>query len=142
MLCTVFEITELGYNLIMNNAELLKEGRDHLLKLHKLLLDHERAMFEVINGPTTPGQFLSLLLDDRDFAWLRRFSTLIVDIDEMFAQKDGYSPELVEIHIEKLRSLILMEGEDEEFKSKYQAALQKDIEAASRHGDLRSLLFK
>lgn len=126
----------------MNNAELLKEGRDHLLKLHKLLLDHERAMFEVINGPTTPGQFLSLLLDDRDFAWLRRFSTLIVDIDEMFAQKDGYSPELVDIHIEKLRSLILMEGEDEEFKSKYQAALQKDIEAASRHGDLRSLLFK
>jgi hypothetical protein len=111
-----------------------------LLKLHKNLVDHERAIWEGINGPVTSGQFLNVLLEDADFAWLRKFSTLIVDIDEMFAQKDGYSTETVEIHLTKLRELVAMEDEDEAFKAKYKAALQQDLDAAARQGDLRSLL--
>lgn len=124
----------------MNNAELLKGGRDLLLKLHKNLVDHERSIWEGMNGPATPGQFLNVLLEDRDFAWLRRFSTLIVDIDEMFAQKDGYTDEVVDIHLNKLRELVAMKDEDEEFKAKYQAALQQDLDAAARQGDLKLLL--
>lgn len=124
----------------MNKAELLRGGRDLLLKLHKDLIDHERAIWEGINGPATPAQFLNVLLEDRDFSWLRRFSTLIVDIDEMFAQKDGYSEEIVEIHLNKLRELVSMKDEDEEFKAKYQAALQQDLDAAARQGDLKLLL--
>ena len=111
-----------------------------MLKLHKNLVDHERAIWEGINGPVTSGQFLNVLLEDADFVWLRKFSTLIVDIDEMFAQKDGYAPENVELHLSKLRQLISMEDEDETFKAKYQAALQQDLDAAARQGDLRSLL--
>jgi hypothetical protein len=111
-----------------------------LLKLHKNLVDHERAIWEGINGPVTSGQFLNVLLEDADFVWLRKFSTLIVDIDEMFAQKDGYSTETVDIHLKKLRELVSMEDEDEIFKAKYQAALQQDLDAAARQGDLRSLL--
>ena len=64
----------------MNNAELLRDSRNLLLKLHKSLLDHERRIYEWINGPRTPGQFLNLLLEDPDCAWLRKFSTLIVEI--------------------------------------------------------------
>ena len=125
----------------MSQTELLKNSRDLLLKLHKSLLDHERRIYEEINGPRTPRQFLNLLLEDRDFAWLRKFSTLIVEIDEMFAQKDGYSMEAVGNHIEALRSLVAMEDEDEEFKAKYQSGLQEDLTAASQHGELRALLF-
>ncbi|MEO6334750.1 MAG: hypothetical protein ABIO91_07175, partial [Pyrinomonadaceae bacterium] len=88
----------------------------------------------------TAAQFLNVLLEDPDFAWLRKFSTLIVDIDEMFAQKDGYSPENVELHLQKLRELISMQDEEEGFKAKYQAALQQDLEAAARQGDLRLVL--
>ena len=125
----------------MENAERLRDGRNLLLKLHKNLVDHERAIWEGINGPATAGQFLNVLLEDRDFTWLRKFSTLIVDIDEMFAQKDGFAAEAVELHLAKLRELVSMEDEDEAFKAKYQAALQQDLDAAARQGDLKLLLF-
>ena len=124
----------------MDNSERLRDARNLLLKLHKNLVDHERAIWEGINGPATSGQFLNVLIEDPDFSWLRKFSTLIVDIDEMFAQKDGVLAENVELHLQKLRELISMKDEDEEFKAKYQAALQQDLEAAARQGDLRSLL--
>lgn len=126
----------------MDNTELLKNGRNLLLKLHKNLVDHERAIWEGMNGPATAGQFLNVLLEDPDFSWLRKFSTLIVDIDEMFAQKDGFPTEAVDLHLAKLRDLIAMKDEDEGFKAKYQAALQQDLDAAARQGDLRLLLSK
>lgn len=125
----------------MDNIELLKSSRNLLLKLHKTLVDHERRLYEGINGPLTAGQFLNVLIEDQDFAWLRKFSMLIVDIDEMFAQKDGFSASMVADHISALRNLVSMEGEDEEFLAKYQGALQQDIEAATHQGDLRTLLF-
>ena len=124
----------------MDNSERLRDARNLLLKLHKNLVDHERAIWEGINGAVTSGQFLNVLLEDPDFGWLRKFSTLIVDIDEMFAQKDGYTTETVELHLTKLRELVSMEDEDEVFNAKYQAALQQDLDAASRQGDLRMLL--
>ena len=126
----------------MNNVELLRNSRELLLKLHKSLLDHERRIYEGIKGPLNAGQFLNVLLEDPDFAWLRKFSTLIVEIDEMFAQRDGYSEETVDQHIAALRSLISMEDEDEAFRAKYQAGLQQDLVAAARQGDLRALLFQ
>lgn len=94
-----------------------------------------------MNGPVNSGQFLTILLEDKDFEWLRKFSTLIVEIDEMFDQKDGYAPETVDLHLQKLRELVSMEDEDEEFRAKYQSALQQDLESASHQGDLRGLLF-
>lgn len=124
----------------MENAERLRDARNVLLKLHKNLVDHERAIWEGMNGQVTSAQFLNVLLEDPDFVWLRKFSTLIVDIDEMFPQKDGYPAESVELHLNKLRELISMEDEDADFKAKYQAALQQDLEAAARQGDLRYLL--
>ncbi len=124
----------------MENSERLRDARNLLLKLHKNLVDHERAIWEGINGPVSNTQFLQVLLEDADFTWLRKFSTLIVDIDEMFAQKDGYATENVELHLNALRELISMKGEDENFKAKYQAALQQDLDAVARRGDLRSLL--
>lgn len=125
----------------MANTELLKSGRNLLLKLHKTLLDHERRIYEGINGPMNSAQFLNVLLEDPDFAWLRKFSTLIVEIDEMFDQKDGYSEETIDQHIAALSDLISMKDEDETFRAKYQAGLQQDLDAAAHQGDLRALLF-
>lgn len=125
----------------MEKANRLKNARNLLLKLHKTLLDHERRIYEGINGPVNSGQFLNLLIEDPDFAWLRKFSTLIVDIDEMFDQKDGFAEEAVELHLVKLRSLISMKDEDEVFRARYQSALQQDLDAAAHQGDLRGILF-
>lgn len=124
----------------MTNTELLKAARDALLSLHKFLVDYERGVYEAAHGKVTPAEYLNLLLEDPGFSWLRRFSTLIVDIDEMFAQKDGFPSEAVDIHLSKLRGIVRMEDADPEFIARYQAALQHDLDAAAKQGELRDLL--
>lgn len=124
----------------MENAETLRDARNLLLALHKALVDFERSIYEGTNGKITSGQFLNLLLEDRDFAWLRKFSTLIVEIDEMFAQKDGYSGEQIDTHLGKVRELLEMRFADEDFVYRYQNALQQDLDAAGKHAEIKSLL--
>lgn len=124
----------------MTNTELLKAARNLLLSLHKSLVDFERSLYEGMHGPVTSGQFLNLLLENKDFAWLRKFSTLIVDIDEMFAQKDGFGAEAVDTHLVKLRELIRMKDNDEDFVARYRGALQQDLDAAAKQGELGNLL--
>lgn len=124
----------------MNNTQVLKKARDLMLSLHKSLLDLERSEYEGMHGKLTAGQFLNLLLEDAEFAWLRKFSTLIVEIDELFAQKDGFAQEAVDLHLSKMRELILMKGQDDEFATRYQDGLQQNLEAAAIQGELRKLL--
>ena len=125
----------------MNNTELLKESRKILLSLHKSLVDFERSIYEGMHGTQTGGQFLNVLLADPSFAWLRKFSTLIVDIDEMIAQKDGFPDNAVDTHLSKLRELVEMKTEDQEFIAKYRGALQQDIDASAKQAELRNLLL-
>ena len=56
----------------MDNAEKLKNARNLLLKLHKSMIDLEREMHEGIHGKLNSSEFLNLLLEDEDFAWLRQ----------------------------------------------------------------------
>ncbi|MBK9156233.1 MAG: hypothetical protein IPM25_18835 [Chloracidobacterium sp.] len=124
----------------MTNAETLKAGRDLMLGLHRSLMDRERAAYEILHGRATAGQFLQALIEDPQLAWLRTFSTFIVEIDETFAQKDGYGEDAVETHLEKMREIVFMRGVDEAFAEKYQVGLQRNIEAAALHGRLKQLL--
>src|SRR6476619_6818229 len=110
----------------MNNAELLKNARNLLLKLHKAMVDLEREMYEGIHGHQSAGQFLNLLLEDEDMSWLRKFSMLIVEIDEMFDLKEGATTELVDANLTKVKELVEMAETDDYFKAKYQFSLQRD----------------
>ena len=121
---------------------LLKEARLQLLKLHKQLVDVERENYENEYGQITSGYFLNLLVDDKNFSWLRKFSTLIVEIDEMLDLDDGYTENMLEKQFAEMRKLLNLENADEEFKAKYQNALQNNAEIAGKHGELKSLLAK
>lgn len=123
----------------MEKNEKLKECRDLLLKLHKTMLDLERELYEGIHGQQSAGQFLNLLLENDDFAWLRRFSLLIVEIDELFDQKDGIAIEDIEAAQKKVGELVGMEGGDDYFVDKYKYALQHSVEAASLQSELKAL---
>ena len=126
----------------MDNAAILKNARDLLLKLHKGMIDHERAIYETKNGPINSGQFLSLLLDDADFAWLRRFSSLIVEIDETFDAKVGQDDELVNELTKRVRELVTLDDAEDYYRNKYEAALQENVELVGIHGELKALLKK
>jgi hypothetical protein len=124
----------------MDKVEQLKNARNILLKLHKSMLDLEREMYEGLNGQVTPAQFVTLLMEDDDFAWLRKFSILIVEIDEMFASKEGFSEDLVEANLQKVRELADMAETDDYFKAKYQFAIQRSPDAAGLHSQLKAAL--
>ncbi|HMQ03967.1 MAG TPA: hypothetical protein PKD26_08625 [Pyrinomonadaceae bacterium] len=124
----------------MDNVETLKKGRNLLLSLHKSLLDFERLVYEGTYGKVSAGAFLNLLLEDENFSWLRRFSGVIVEIDELLAQRDGFSDEAVSLHIEKVRDVILFTDEESEFSLRYRGGLQQNVEAAAIHAELQRLL--
>ena len=126
----------------MDNTILLKEGRNLLLQLHKMLVDFEREGYEMINGRMTSGQFLNLLLEDPGFAWLKEFSNLIVVVDEMFAQKDGFDQSAIDAELERLRDLVGLQDVTDSFRTKYQYALQESVEIAGKHAELKALLAK
>ena len=126
----------------MNNTEKLKNARDLLLKLHKSMIDLEREMHEGIHGKLNSSEFLNLLLEVEDFAWLHQFSMLIVEIDEMFAQKDAVAVEMIDANLAKVRQLVEMTEPDEYFRAKYQFALQRDPNAAGLQSQLKSVLGK
>ena len=124
----------------MDKAEKLKNARNILLKLHKSMIDIEREMYEGLNGQVTPAQFVTLLMEDEDFAWLRKFSVLIVEIDEMFASKDGATNDLIDASLQKVTELASMSEEDDYFKAKYQFALQHSPDSAGLHSQLKQVL--
>ena len=124
----------------MNDADTLRYARNLLLSLHKSLVDRERAAYEAMYGPQNSGQFLNLLLENPDFAWLRKFSILIVEVDEMFDLKDGISDEMVGANLQKVRELISMKVGDDSFRGKYQEAIQNDVDAAGLQAQLQGLV--
>ena len=124
----------------MNDTEKLKYARNILLGLHKNLVDFERRGYENVHGPQGAGQFLNVLLENQDFAWLRKFSMLIVEIDEMFDLKDGIAPEMVTANLAKVTELVNMTEDDEYFRSKYQYAVQNDPESAAAQDKLQALM--
>jgi len=126
----------------MDNAAMLRSARDLLLKLHKGMIDHERAIYEETNGPVNASQFLTLLLDDADFAWLRRFSSLIVEIDETFDTKEGIDETLIDELIRRVRELVTLDEAEDYYRNKYEAALQQNVELVGLHGELKALLRK
>jgi len=128
------------YNKTMNDTEKLKYARNMLLRLHKNLIDFERKGYENVYGSLSAGQFLNVLLEDANFSWLRKFSMLIVEIDEMFAMRDGVPADLIAANLMKIRNLVEMREPDEYFRAKYQYALENDSDSNSSQEQLRALI--
>lgn len=124
------------------NGRLLKEARLQLLKLHKILVDNERETFEKNNGQVTSGHFLNVLINDKNFEWLKKFSSLIVQIDEMFDLDDGVSANMIEDQLLQMKNLLELTNSDDEFRAKYTKVLQDDPEIQDKHQQLIKILSK
>jgi hypothetical protein len=128
-------------NFLDKKVLLLKAARIRLLSIHKSLIDEERSIYEIRNGALTSGQLLNLLVNAAEFQWLRRFSALIVEIDEMFDLDDGYTEKMVDLYLSQISDLINMASPDDNFNKRYVYFLQGNHEIATKHKELRDLLL-
>lgn len=120
--------------------KLLKDVRQALLRLHKTLLDWERAGFERANGRLTSNQLLDALLKEPQFAWLRGLSQMVVRIDEMLDDEIPPGAGDLEAVLGHVRDLTSPNETGNPYEQRYYAALQDSPDAVFAHRDLVTLL--
>jgi hypothetical protein len=120
--------------------KLLKDVRQALLRLHKTLLDWERASFERANGRLTSNQLLEALLKEPQFAWLRGLSQMVVRIDEMLDDEIPPGAGDLEAVLGHVRDLTSPNETGNPYEQRYYAALQDSPDAVFAHRDLVTLL--
>ena len=120
----------------------LKALRNGLLRLHKALLESERAAYERdIARITSTGQYLGLVLDDPWFHWLHELSQFIVVIDETIDRKDAPATlEEAERLIERARILLVPAEEGRGFARRYFEVMQRDPGTVLAHRDMLQVL--
>ena len=116
----------------------LKKLRDGLLRLHKSLLDSERAAYERdVARITTTGQYLDLVMNDPWFQWLRELSQFIVLIDETLDLKE---PPAAAADLDRLvarsQAILVPDENGRGFARRYFEVLQRDPAAVLAHRDM------
>ncbi|HEY0455691.1 MAG TPA: hypothetical protein VGE41_04910 [Verrucomicrobiae bacterium] len=122
----------------------LETLRDALLALHKSLMDSERVGYEAVFGTiTSNNHFLSLLLQDPWFAWLRPVSALLAVMDETLDAKDEpVSSAAVEQLTNQVRSLLKASDSGVGFEKNYYDALQRDPDVVMAHAAVAKLIHQ
>jgi hypothetical protein len=118
----------------------MRELRLVLLRLHKTLLDAERATYEKAHGQTTGGELLQLVINHEQFAWLHPVSELIVRIDEMLDAVEPATAEDAEALLVGVRALLRPSEAGGGFGQKYFAAMQQWPEVVLAHREVTRLL--
>lgn len=123
-----------------NHLLALAEVRRALFRLHKALVDAERAAMERASGPLTSGVFLQSLLQDPELAWLRPFSGLIVEIDEARAAEEAPTRREARDFIERVHDLVASADAESAVRhaSRYGEASRRDSEVLLAHVELMS----
>jgi hypothetical protein len=117
--------------------ERLKNLRNGLLRLHKSLLDSERAVYERdVERITSTGQYLGLVLNDPWFAWLHELSQFIVVIDETLDADEPATPADADRLTIQARTLVSPSEEADGFARKYFEAMQRDPNVVLAHRDM------
>jgi len=109
------------------------------MRLHRLLLDRERGLYEDRHGAIPTRELFSLVLNDEQFAWLRSLSTLIAQIDEVVDADEAVAPETVQSAFREAHRL-LKSGDPSDFRDRYHAALQDSPDIVMAHAGVSKVL--
>ena len=121
-------------------SQLMKDLRRGLLRLHKILLDQERAVYEREHGTVSSGEMLQLVINHEQFAWLHAISELIVRIDEALEAKEPATTEDdAGALLVQAQSMLIPAETGNEFQRKYYAALQSEPAAVLAHREVIQL---
>jgi len=138
-----FEMAQ-GSQMNDTTAETLKQLRQGLLRVHKILLELERTGYERARGKISNSyEFLQLVLKDPWFDWLHRLSELIVQIDETLAMVDSdkaaTEDEALEL-VTQAKLLLAPSESGSEFQKNYFLALQQSPDVVLLHSEVTRLL--
>ena len=118
----------------------LKNLSSAFLRLHKVLLDGEKEKYEAKNGKIPNANiYLSLVLDDPQFAWLRKISSLIALIDEATSIRRPATQTEAEALMNEAKILLNFQDGEEEFNNKFQTALQENKDAVLSYNEVLKL---
>jgi hypothetical protein len=123
-----------------NILKSLSELRRVLLRLHKTLLDAERAAYEQAHGSVSSGELLQLVINHEQFAWLHSISELIVKIDEMLDADEPVTTGEAQSLLSEARALLKPSETGDEFARKYFSAFQSDPDAVLTHREIMRFL--
>ena len=118
----------------------LRDLRNKLLHLHKMLLDTERIAYEQVSGRVSSGELLQLVIAHEQFAWLHRISEMVVQVDEMLEADEPIAMEDFEKLIADVRTLIIPLETGNTFERKYYNALQREPAAVLAHAEISRFL--
>ncbi len=125
-------------------AETLKQLRQGLLRVHKILLELERTGYERARGRISNSyEFLQLVLKDPWFDWLHRLSELIVQIDETLDTVGSDTPASENdalAMIARAKLLLAPSESGNEFQKNYFLALQQSPDVVLLHSEVTRLL--
>ncbi len=124
----------------IHQHQYLRDLRNKLLNLHRMLLETERITYEQVRGRVSNGELLRLVIEHEQFAWLHRISEVVVQIDEMLQADQPMSLEDVENMITDVRVLLTPQEEGNAFARKYYAALQREAGVVLAHAEVSQLL--
>lgn len=119
----------------------LKNLSGAFLRLHKVLLEAEKEKYEAANGAIpNPNIYLSLVLDDPHFAWLRKISSLIALIDEAASIRRPATETEAKALINEAKILLNFQDGEAEFNDKFQTALQENKDAVLNYNEVLKLV--
>jgi hypothetical protein len=118
----------------MNNERTIERviaAREHLLALHKAIIDAERSNLERLEGRLTGGEMLQRLITDERFTWLRALTELVMRFDEIIESDAG---EDVADGLARARQLLtLADGDASPFRTEYARLLQESPATVLAH---------
>lgn len=112
--------------------ERLEVARTSLLRVHRALLEVERARYEKVRGRIANNSaFLQLVISDPWFDWLRPMAQLVLLIDERTSDKKSILGEVeAKSLFDRARSLLRADIEGDAFQRLYYQAVQASPELA------------
>ncbi|MEP0755480.1 hypothetical protein NDA03_25185 [Trichocoleus sp. Lan] len=124
----------------IHQHQYLRDLRNKLLHLHRVLLDTERITYEQVRGRVSNTELLKLVIEHEQFAWLHRLSELVVQIDEMLSSDEPVSLDDIQNLITNARTLLTPSELGNEFARKYYNAFQREPGVVLAHAAVSELL--
>lgn len=113
-----------------------------LLRVHKSLLDFQKLATETFEQKKyTPYEMLQLAFNHPEFAWLRKISVIMSEMDEATSDKKKLPDEnTLKEFARRLNEIFSENSQDADFKHRLDIALGRDSKLASEVSELRSML--